>query len=67
MSVRKQGEVFAMPVKCQECGYTFEAEMLGKDIKKPNTKCPRCGKIYFEKKGCEDCKGCSLWKTCKKT
>ncbi|WP_242656486.1 hypothetical protein [Ruminiclostridium hungatei] len=35
-------------------------------MKKENTKSLRCGKIYFEKKGCEDCKGCSLWKTCKK-
>jgi uncharacterized C2H2 Zn-finger protein len=49
--------------KCPECQYIFEYD---KD-KKGNTKCPRCGKIYIDKRGCENCKGCSLWGTCKKS
>jgi DNA-directed RNA polymerase subunit RPC12/RpoP len=49
--------------KCLECSYLFEYD----DKKKENTKCPRCGKIYVEKQGCENCKGCSLWNNCKKS
>ncbi len=55
-----------MLIKCPECGYTYDSESQENSLKKENTKCPRCGKIYFERKGCEDCKGCSLWKSCKK-
>lgn len=50
-----------MLVECSQCKYQFEHN----PDKKGNTKCPRCGKIYVEKRGCENCKGCSLWKTCK--
>lgn len=50
-----------MLVKCSQCKYQFEYDAN----KKANTKCPRCGKIFIEKRGCENCKGCSLWKTCK--
>jgi len=50
-----------MTRKCPQCNYIME---INQD-KKDSIKCPRCGKIYIEKKGCESCKGCSLWSTCK--
>ncbi len=50
-----------MLVECSQCKYQFEYD----SDKKANTKCPRCGKIFIEKRGCENCKGCSLWKTCR--
>ncbi len=56
-----------MTVKCDECGYLYEVREQEGIEKKGNTKCPRCGKINLEKRGCENCKGCSLWKSCKKT
>lgn len=51
-----------MQRECSECKYLFDYN----PEKKENTKCPRCGKIYMDKKGCENCKGCSLWKSCNK-
>lgn len=46
-----------MKIKCSTCEYEFEEN----DFKK----CPRCGSIIIRKSGCENCKGCSLWKGCK--
>lgn len=46
-----------MEVECKNCGYKFESEH--------NTKCPRCNASVPKLKGCESCKGCSLFGGCK--
>ncbi|MEW9095845.1 MAG: hypothetical protein AB2417_12260 [Clostridiaceae bacterium] len=48
-----------MTVICPTC------KMEIKDIDK-NPRCPRCHSIVEKPLKCEDCKGCSLFRTCKK-
>lgn|GEM_PF-2004040 len=55
-----------MLIRCPQCSYIYDSTINENNVKKENTKCPRCGKIYVNNIGCENCKGCSLWKICKK-
>ena len=51
-----------MKIICEQCKY----EYIIPDDKNIATTCPRCGKINTNYIKCENCKGCSLLKGCKK-
>lgn len=46
-----------MKVTCATCKYEYDTEQ--------SAKCPRCGTVVPVKSGCENCSGCSFWKSCK--
>lgn len=46
-----------MRITCQTCKYSYESTK--------DNKCPRCGFYPIRKNDCENCKSCSVWKSCK--
>ncbi|NMA32926.1 MAG: hypothetical protein GX940_00015 [Clostridiaceae bacterium] len=45
-----------MKTVCCVCGYEYDGEKPGR--------CPRCGSAPRIMGGCENCRGCSLWRSC---
>ena len=48
-----------MSIKCNICN--FELASNGEIL----SRCPRCGATILPKGGCDNCKGCSILKSCK--